>query len=98
MCFHCQQAAEKYLKSLLTSLNIQASRTHDLNALMALLPADQDFPVSRAEIVELNPYAVAVRYADDWREPSLADAERALNLALEVRTAVRKMLPPAALI
>jgi len=98
VCFHCQQAAEKYLKSLLTSLNIQASRTHDLNALMALLPADQDFPVSRAEIVELNPYAVAVRYADDWREPSLADAERALNLALEVRTAVRKMLPPAALI
>src|ERR1035441_10215418 len=29
VCFHCQQAAEKYLKCLLTYLGIQAPRTHD---------------------------------------------------------------------
>ena len=27
------------------------------------------------DIVELNPYAVDVRYADDWREPQLSDAK-----------------------
>jgi HEPN domain-containing protein len=71
VCFHCQQAAEKYLKCLLTCLGIQAHRTHDLKTLAALIPADHDFPLRITELVELNPYAVDVRYADDWREPQL---------------------------
>ena len=40
VCFHCHQAAEKYLKALLTLLGIQAPRTHDLGKLLALLPAE----------------------------------------------------------
>lgn len=36
VCFHCQQAAEKYLKCLLTCLGIHAPRTHDLRALAVL--------------------------------------------------------------
>jgi HEPN domain-containing protein len=43
VCFHCQQAAEKYLKGLLTYLGIQAPRTHDLKALAALTPWEQRF-------------------------------------------------------
>ena len=69
VCFHCQQAAEKYLKCLLTCLGIQAPRTHDLK--------------------------VDVRYADDWREPQLSEAKRALALASRVRAAVRELMPPA---
>lgn len=93
VCFHCQQAAEKYLKCLLTYLGIQAPRTHDLKALAALIPADQGISLRITELVELNPYAVDVRYADDWREPQLADAKRALTLASQVRQAVRENLP-----
>src|SRR5258708_29672421 len=66
VCFHCQQAAEKYLKCLRTCLSIQAPRTHDLKALAALIPADHGFSLRITELVELNPYAVDVRYADDW--------------------------------
>ena len=94
VCFHCQQAAEKYLKCLLTCLGIQAPRTHDLKALAALIPLEQRFPVRVADLVELNPYAVDVRYADDWREPQLSDARRALALAVRVRAAVRELMPP----
>ena len=94
VCFHCQQAAEKYLKCLLTCLGIQAPRTHDLKALAALIPSKRPFAPRIADLVELNPYAVDVRYADDWREPQLSDARRALVLASEVRAAVRGMLPP----
>jgi HEPN domain-containing protein len=36
--FHCQQAAEKYLKCLLTNLGIQTPRTHDLRMLVSLIP------------------------------------------------------------
>ena len=69
VCFHYQQAAEKYLKCLLTYLSIQAPRTHDLQALASLIPVEQCFPVRVEELAELNPYAVNVRYADDWRTP-----------------------------
>jgi len=36
VCFHCQQACEKYLKALLTLSGIHAPRTHDLEVLVAL--------------------------------------------------------------
>jgi HEPN domain-containing protein len=94
VCFHGQQAADNYLKCLLTYLGIQAPRTHDLKALAALIPLEQRFPVRVEDLVELNPYAVDVRYADDWREPQLDDAKRALVLASQVRTAVRELMPP----
>jgi HEPN domain-containing protein len=94
VCFHCQQAAERYLKCLITYLAIQAPRIHDLKALAALIPSEQRFPLSVADLVELNPYAVDVRYADDWREPQFSDAKRALALASEVRAAVRELIPP----
>jgi HEPN domain-containing protein len=93
VCFHCQQAAEKYLKGLLTYLGIQAPRTHDLKALAALTPLEQRFPIPVEDLAQLNPYAVDLRYADDWREPQLNDAKRALALALQVRTVVRELMP-----
>ena len=34
VCFHCQQSAEKYLKSLLQELGAPVPRTHDLVALL----------------------------------------------------------------
>src|SRR5262249_1884728 len=36
-CFHCQQAAEKYLKALLKELGLVVPRTHELNKLLNLL-------------------------------------------------------------
>ena len=39
VCFHCQQAAEKYLKALLEELNQPVPKTHDLELLLdQLLP------------------------------------------------------------
>jgi HEPN domain-containing protein len=71
VCFHCQQAAEKYLKCLLTYLGIRAPRTQDLKALAALIPLEQRFPVLVEDLAELNPSAANVRCADDWREPQI---------------------------
>jgi hypothetical protein len=45
------------------------------------------------ELAILNPYAVEVRYADDWREPGREDAIEALRLAEQVRDQARKVLP-----
>jgi HEPN domain-containing protein len=37
IAFHCQQAAEKYLKAVLVSLQIEFPKTHDLEELLELL-------------------------------------------------------------
>jgi hypothetical protein len=70
------------------------STPHDLQALAALIPLEQGFPVRVEDLAGLNPYAVNVRYADDWREPQLNDAKQALALAPKVRAAVRELMPP----
>lgn len=67
VCFHCQQASEKYLKCLLAGQGLQIPRTYDLKAIAALVPSELTFPLTIEELAELNPYAVSVRYADKWR-------------------------------
>jgi HEPN domain-containing protein len=90
--------AGKYLKCPPTYLGIQTPRTHDLKALVSLVPAQNRLALQIEDVVELNPYSVDVRYADDWREPDLGDARRALALASEVRAEVRQAILPAALV
>jgi hypothetical protein len=51
------------------------------------------FPVLVEDLAELNPDAIDVCCADDWREPQLSDAKRALGLASKVRAAVRQSIP-----
>jgi hypothetical protein len=50
-------------------------------------------PVRVEDLAELNPYSVEIRHADDWREPQLNDAKRALALASQVRISVRGLMP-----
>jgi len=95
VCYHCQQAAEKYLKALLVSLGVQPSRTHDLLALLqetraylATAPADE---IERACVV-LNPYAIEVRYPDDQSNPTAEDAAEARQAAEAVRVWIRKVV------
>lgn len=92
-CFHCQQVVEKYLKALLTLAGIHAPRTHNLELLHNLLPVHYRLPVTDAELSSLNPYAVEVRYADDWHGPTRQEALSALSLARAVREAARALLP-----
>lgn len=97
-CFHCEQAAEKYLKALLTMEGIPAPRTHDLEQLLSLLPESRRPSIAPSALAGLNPYAVAVRYVDDWRELQFAEALAALDVAQAVRDEARRLLPPQALV
>lgn len=92
-CFHCQQGVEKYLKALLTLFGVPAPRTHDLEALNALLPAGARIPVSVEQLAVLNPYAVGTRYADDWREPVPEEAARAFSVLGNVQQHVLSVVP-----
>lgn len=87
VCFHCQQAAEKALKALLTALGLRTPKTHDLRALAAQLSRSLPHLLEDlSEVVDLTDYAVEIRYPDEWYAPDHSETQRAIDLA---RSAVR---------
>jgi HEPN domain-containing protein len=95
VCFHAQQCVEKYLKALLSLHEIDFYRTHDISALLALLPIHLRPELTPEEQARLGDYAVVMRYPGDYEPVSLAEAERAVKIARRVRTQVRQRLPKA---
>ena len=62
ICFHCQQAAEKYLKAMLQESGLPVPRTHDLEKLLdLLLPQDATLGGLRRRLNLLTQYAVEFR-------------------------------------
>jgi len=95
--FHCQQAAEKYLKAFLVFHQIPFPKTHDLDELLELIanPA-QILADSLREIIVLSKYSVEIRYPGDFPELTLAQSKQALKLARKVRDQILPLLkkPP----
>ncbi|MFA6291540.1 MAG: HEPN domain-containing protein [Victivallales bacterium] len=83
--FHCQQAAEKYMKAVLVSRKIEFRKTHDLEELLQLIEDNGiGKPEKSEDLGELEPFAVAFRY-DFLDEPSLFDRRKALEIVRRVR-------------
>jgi HEPN domain-containing protein len=92
VCFHAQQAAEKYLKAALTFLGIPFPKVHDLDELLERLPGDASVPVARDNLTELSQLAVAPRYPGWDPEIDRELAERSRATALSVKREVLGML------
>lgn len=95
VCFHAQQCVEKYVKALLCLHEIDFYRTHDISALLALLPAHLRPELTPEEQARLSDYAVTMRYPGDYEPVSLSEAEGAVQIARRVRTQIRRRLPKA---
>ena len=96
VCFHAQQCVEKYLKAILVLEGIDFPKTHDLQTLVARIPAGLRPELSSEEQARLTEYATGARYPG-WEEVSLAAARRAVAVARRVRRSVRSGLPRKAL-
>lgn len=94
VCFHYQQAAEKYLKASLGAHRVVFPRTHDLTALaglgLAVLP---ELHRIASRLATLQPYAVQVRY-DDVFNPGAEEAREAGQIVEDVRDVVMRTMPP----
>lgn len=66
--FHLQQAAEKLFKGALTAYKIPFPKTHDLAALIRLLPKAAGFDVHCEVWLELSYFAVVTRYPGDKQD------------------------------
>lgn len=91
-CFHAQQAAEKYLKALLTWRQIEFPKTHDIGQLLDLLrPAFPDLASDLRDATLLTPFGVEIRYPGDQPEPTVEETRQALGVAGQVRDAIRPL-------
>ncbi|MFZ5820956.1 MAG: HEPN domain-containing protein [Chloroflexota bacterium] len=90
-CFHAQQCAEKYMKALLVSKKAAFPKTHDLLMLNNLCSEKGIFLEVEAKLLNsLTDYAVRTRYPGE--EPTLEDAQEAIEIAKTVRRFARGFL------
>ena len=93
ICFHCQQAVEKYLKAYLVHLKVPFKRSHNLAYLLDLAGKKEDVPDSLYEMAEqLDDYSVEVRYPDPGPEPTMDEARRAFETAKAMESLILKKL------
>ena len=91
--FHCQQAAEKLLKALLSESDVPFPKTHNLRFLMDLLEdAGHPLPAELANLDFLTPFGTLFRYEDIDSEEHL-DREVARDTIRALRTHVEKQVP-----
>ncbi|MBN1960601.1 MAG: HEPN domain-containing protein [Deltaproteobacteria bacterium] len=93
ICFHCQQACEKYLKAYLVWYQIEFPKTHDLDELLDLIAKqDANFSKFLQDISILSVYGVDVRYPGDIPISTDDDAKQALELTKQIRESVKNEL------
>ncbi len=91
VCFHCQQAVEKYLKGLLVFYNVEFPRTHILEYLLKLCSRiDSEF--KEIELKELSQFAVRARYPHDSYAPENEEAVYYLELVNIVKELVYSII------
>jgi HEPN domain-containing protein len=75
--YHCQQAAEKLVKAVLAHAGLAFPKTHDIGALVGLLPEGRPLKSKLRIFEKLTPYGVAYRYPaeDEWEIPTAATIE-----------------------
>ncbi len=81
LCFHAQQAAEKALKAVLIAYSIPFPRTHNITALIDLLPQDIALPSEVEAAASLTDYAVLMRYPGNIEPVTEEEYHEAVRLA-----------------
>ena len=83
ICYHCQQAAEKFLKALVIHHGLPLRKTHDLEDLLDLLsPVEPTISIDFYENArKINDYGIHIRYPDPSGDPTDADVAEALVAA-----------------
>jgi len=89
ICYHCAQAAEKYLKGYIVFKDIVPKKTHDLRFLNNLcIELDGKFGNLITECAFLNKYANDIRYPHKY-ETNESD----VNFALKAVEKIRDFIP-----
>lgn len=87
ICYHAQQAVEKFLKAFLVFHNIDFPKTHDLDYL--LLECEKIEPGNfEIDLGSLTDFGVSLRYPDDFYVPDIEETTQYRDIALAVKRIV----------
>jgi len=90
--FHCQQAAEKLLKALLSDLGIPFKRTHDIGGLTDLLAkSGTALPHEFSELDTLTPFGAVYRY-EDYDAGSTIERDQVRRMIANLREWVERRI------
>jgi HEPN domain-containing protein len=90
--FHCQQAAEKMLKALLSDLGVRFRKTHEIGALVTLLAkSGHPLPEGFEDLDALTPFGAVYRY-EDYDSELVLDREQARAMLRALRIWVESRL------
>jgi HEPN domain-containing protein len=93
VCFHCQQAAEKFIKAFLVFHGKLFPFSHNLADLVAIcMQVDLAFAAIQRKAETLTPFAVEIRYPDDFYMPTKEEAKEAFAIATEIKTFISARL------
>jgi HEPN domain-containing protein len=84
ICFHAQQAVEKYLKALLASKGVDFPRTHDVDFLLAECREVSPGQFDQIDLKSLTDFGVTIRYPDDFYVPDLSETGYYGQVAREI--------------
>lgn len=97
VCFHCQQAVEKFLKAFLIANGVENKKTHNIEYLLSEC-ADFDKDFAEIDPKELSDFGVDVRYPGDMFVPDQDETLEYKNLAIKIKDFVEgkidKILAP----
>lgn len=94
VCFHSQQAAEKYLKAFLTANDIEFPKVHDIVHLLDnfCLPANEDLLQIREPVILLSDYAVLPRYPGNFGSIDVSTADEAFQAVSKIKEVVLNLM------
>jgi len=87
VCFHCQQAVEKFLKAYLIVNNVEIKKTHNIEYLLSEC-ADIDSEFADINPKELSEFGVDARYPGDMYIPNKEETLEYKNLAFVIKELV----------
>ena len=86
VCFHSQQAGEKYLKGFLAHQEKHVRKVHDLQLLLEFcIRLDFSFEALKVNAVFLNKFYVETRYPGDYPEFTPSEARQAFEAAKSIK-------------
>ena len=91
VCFHCQQAVEKFLKAFLIANDIDVRKTHNIEYLLSEC-ADIDTDFAEIDPKELSDFGVDARYPGDMYVPDESETLEYKKLAFEVKGLVENKI------
>ena len=85
ICYHCQQAAEKYLKAYILFSDLPIIKTHNIALLCEQIQdIDKDILQIYDTASELTQYITAARYPDDFEKLCDEDSREAYKISFKV--------------